>query len=94
MGGQRNQAAADTAKWKQLALRDLRSALRKPNLNCSNIVVESPQAIADASARISNKFWAPIWAQLPQFVNAHYKLMWQPEFLAEKVLWGTSNFLD
>ena len=87
-------AAADTAKWKRLALRDLRIAMCKPNLNCSNIVIESPQAIAEASTRISNQFWAPIWAKLPQLVNAHYKLMWQPEFLAEKVLWGTSNFLD
>ena len=53
--------APDTAKWKKLALRDLKGALRKPQLNCSNIVEVSPLAIAEASSRITNKFWGPIW---------------------------------
>ena len=86
--------APDTAKWKKLALRDLKGALRKPQLNCSNIVEVSPLAIAEASSRITNKFWGPIWAQLPKLVNAHNKLMGEAEFLEEKILWGTSNFLD
>ena len=86
--------APDTAKWKRLALRDLKGALRKPQLNCSNIVEVSPLAIAQASSRITNKFWGPIWTQMPKLVNAHNKLMGEPEFLEEKILWGTSNFLD
>ena len=31
---------------------------------------------------------------MPKLVNAHNKLMGEPEFLEEKILWGTSNFLD
>ena len=50
---------------------------------------ESPQAIAEASTKMSNKFWA----QLPKMVDAHNKLMQEPKFLAEKMVWRTSNFL-
>ena len=86
--------APESAKWKRLALRDLRGAMSKPSLNCSNLVGESPQSIAEASQRISNKFWAPIWSKVPQLVDAHNKLMWEPNFLAEKLIWGTSSFLN
>ena len=86
--------APDSAKWKRLALRDLRGALRKPHFSCANMVDESPLAIAEASKQISNRFWSPIWEKLPTLVNAHNKLTWEPQFLAEKLLWGTSSFLN
>ena len=45
--------APETAKWKRLALRDLRGAMCKPYLDCSNLVVESPLAIAKASKKLT-----------------------------------------
>ena len=57
--------APDTAKWKKLAQGDLRGALRKPTLDASTIVLESPQKIVRASKSLSNRFWAPIWQKLP-----------------------------
>ena len=83
----------DTAKWKKLALRDLQGAMGKPNLTCSTMVEESPEAIAEASKKLKNEFWSHIWQKLPQLVNAHNRLTWEPHFLAEKLIWGTSSFL-
>ena len=49
-------AAADSAKWKRLALRDLRDAMNKQSLDCENLTVQNPRAIAEASKRIANNF--------------------------------------
>ena len=67
--------------------------MSKPNLTCSTMVEESPQAIAEASKKLTNEFWSHIWQKLPQLANAHNKLTLEPHFLAEKLIWGTSSFL-
>ena len=72
---------SETSKWKKLALRDLRGALRKPTLDCSNLVTESPENIASASSRISNPFWAPIWKKLPILINSFNDKHEEPFFM-------------
>ena len=46
--------ASETSKWKRLALRDIRCALKKTTLDCSNIILESPENIALTSKKISD----------------------------------------
>ena len=86
--------APETAKWKKLALRDLRGALRKPTLDASNIMLESPQKISRASMILSNKFWAPIWQMLPTLNDAYNKKNNESHYLHERLIWGTSSFLN
>ena len=85
-------AAADSAKWKKLALRDLRDAMNKQSLDCENLTMQNPRAIAEASKRIANSFWSQIWAKLPTLIDSHNSLLWQPQYLAERLVWGTTNF--
>ena len=86
--------APDTAKWKRLALRDLKDAMSKQSLNCSNLVVTSPQQIAEASKKLTNKFWAPIWEQLPIINNSYNHKYKESQYLSERLLWGTPSFTD
>ena len=86
--------ASDTAKWKRLAMRDLQAALSKQSLNCSNMVEMSPELIAEASKKLTNKFWGPIWEKLPLLHNAYNQKNEESHFLAERLLWGTSSFQD
>ena len=37
--------SSETSKWRRLALRDLRCALKKPTLDCSNLITESPEGV-------------------------------------------------
>ena len=87
-------AAADSAKWKKLALRDLRDAMNKQSLDCENLTVQNPRAIAEASKRIANSFWSQIWVKLPTLIDSHNSLLWQPQYLAERLVWGTTNFTN
>ena len=85
--------SSETSKWRRLALRDLRGALRKPTLDCTNLVTESPESIASASSKISNPFWAPIWKKLPILNNSFNDKHDEAHLLEERLVWGTSCFL-
>ena len=86
--------APEKAKWKRLALRDLKDALNKQSFNCSKMVVTSPQQIAEASKKLTNNFWAPIWEKLPTINNSYNLKNKDTQYLSERLLWGTPSFTD
>ena len=75
-------------------MRDLRGALRKSTLDASNLMLVSPRKIAEASLSLSNKFWSPIWQLLPILNDAYNKKFQETHFLHERLIWGTSSFLN